>query len=338
MKMTYGATAWVSGHAGLAFLVVLAVLLAGCGGEALGGRQKVRVGFIPEVGQAVPLVGYSRERGVFEKDMPDLSLQHKAFRTGAEVVAALRAGDLDMAFVGPAPVITAFWERGDIVILAGSTSGGDILLARPGAKVASVTDLSGKTVAVRELGSTEDVLLRFQMALNGLRSKDAGGKVDIQAMEGKDIVAKLVDGQIDAACVSEPWASRLEREAGATVLLGSAEIFNEGRYPGAVLVARKDFAEANPATVQAFADSAKNLAEAVGKDPESYVSVLAREIRSHSGDRVTEEEVRRSLKRCRFTPQVTQHEVHVFANLIEVAGYKQDMTASLDGVLWRPTP
>ncbi len=314
-------------------------VLAGCAktGDA-GGKPVVRVGFLPNVTQAVPLVGFSRERKTFEKAMPSVSVEPKVFNAGPGAIEAIRAGAVDMAYIGPAPAITAYWKGQDIVILAGSVSGGSVLVARPGVGIDSVADLAGKKVAVPQVGNTQDVLLRYQLALNGLRSAESGGKVTVQPIPNPDILALFQRGQLDAALVPEPWGSRMEREAGARVLLGSAEIFNEGRYPVTVLVARKDYAEQNPEIVKAFVEANRSLAEEIGRDPGAVAKLLVEETRRHTGQRVPEDDIRRALRRCQFTPEITQHSVHVFANLVEVAGYKTDITASLDGILWRPTP
>jgi ABC-type nitrate/sulfonate/bicarbonate transport system substrate-binding protein len=100
----------------------------------------------------------------------------------------------------------------------------------------------------------------------------------------------------------------------------------------------KEFAEKNPDAVKAFVAANRQLSDEIAKDPGAAAPVLVNEIRRLSGQKVSDEIIRRALKRCRLTPDITQHDVHVFANLVEVAGYKSDITASLDGVLWRSTP
>lgn len=320
-------------------LAVLALaVLAGCSGGGAGDRPVVRVGYMANVSHAAPLAGFSRERGSFAKAMPSVALEPRVFATGAESLEGIRAGTVDMAYVGPGPAITAYWEARDVVIVSGSVSGGSVLVVRSEAGIETVDDLKGKTVGVPHPGNSQDVLLRYQLALHGLRTAETGGPVTVLAVPAPEILARFQSGELDAALVPEPWGSRLEREAGARALLGSAEIFNEGAYPAAVLVARKVFAEQNPEIVRAFAEANRTVVEEIGADRDGTARILTGEIRRHTGQRVSEEDVRRGLRRCAFTPDITQHAVHVFANLVEVAGYKADPTASLDGILWSPAP
>jgi NitT/TauT family transport system substrate-binding protein len=135
--------------------------------------------------------------------------------------------------------------------------------------------------------------------------------------------------------VPEPWGSRLEREAGATVILGSAELFARGKYSAALLVARKDFVTAHPEAARALVEATNAITSRIAKDPQRIAGALARDIRRVSGKDVPEEDIRRALNRCRFTPDIRQQDLNIFANLVEVAGYKQDLTASLDGILWK---
>jgi NitT/TauT family transport system substrate-binding protein len=179
------------------------------------------------------------------------------------------------------------------------------------------------------------VLLRYQLADNGLRSTEDGGTVTVQTIENANLLPLFQRGQLDAACLPEPWASRLEREAGATVVLGSAQLFNGGQYSAALLVARKDFVTQHPEEARALARATDAITERIAKNPQAVAGRLASEIHRVSGKTVPEEDIRHALARCRFTNRIRQHDLSVFANLVEVAGYKKDPAASLDGILWK---
>jgi NitT/TauT family transport system substrate-binding protein len=319
--------------------LVGASALAGCsGGKApapKAGGTVVRLGYMPNVTHAAAIIGLSDAKGSYSETLPEASVEGKLFNAGPSIIEALRAGALDAAFIGPGPAINAYWRGGDIVILTNAVNGGSVLLARAGSDIKTVKDLAGKTVSVPQIGNTQDVLLRFQMADNGLRSSEDGGSVRVQPMENANILPLFQRDQLDAACVPEPWGSRLERQAGARVLLGSAQLFNDGNYSAALLVARKDFVTAHPEAVRALVRATDDITKRIAKDPQSIAPLLNREIQRVSGKAVPEEDIRRSLHRCRFTPDISRHEISVFANLVEVAGYKKDAAASLDGIQWK---
>jgi NitT/TauT family transport system substrate-binding protein len=320
-------------------VLAVAAALAGCsGGPARapkGGDAAVRLGYMPNVTHAAALIGLSDGKDGYAATLPKTVVRGTLFNAGPAIIEALRAGALDAAFIGPGPAITAYWRGKDVVILTNAVDGGSALVARAGSNVKSVKDLGGKKVSVPQVGNTQDVLLRYQLADNGLRSTEDGGTVTVQTIENANLLPLFQRGQLDAACLPEPWASRLEREAGATVVLGSAQLFNGGQYSAALLVARKDFVTQHPEEARALARATDAITERVAKNPQAVAGRLASEIHRVSGKTVPEEDIRHALARCRFTNRIRQHDLSVFANLVEVAGYKKDPAASLDGILWK---
>lgn len=319
-------------------LVAMAAALVGCGGSPPApkpGAEVVRLGYMPNVTHAAVLLGLFDPRGGYGNLAPGISVQGKAFGAGPSIVEALRAGALDAAVIGSGPAINAYWRGRDIVVLTNLVNGGSALVVRSGSGVSSVKDLAGRKVAVPQTGNTQDVLLRYQMADIGLRATDRGGEVSVQTIESANVLSLFRRGQLDAACVSEPWVSQLEREAGATVLLGPRELFNNGGYSAALLVARKDFVAKHPAAVRALVKATDSLTTKIAADPVAFAPALTADIRKASGRQIPERDIRRALTRCRFTSEMDSRSLRMFANLVEVAGYKKDLTASLDGILWK---
>lgn len=319
-------------------LAALAATLSGCAGRQAApksGDSAVRLGYMPNVTHAAVLIGLAAPDGGYATLAPEIALEAKAFNAGPAIVEALRAGALDAAVIGPGPAINAFWRGKDIVVLTNLVDGGSVLVARAGSNIKRVEDLAGRKVAVPQIGNTQDVLLRYQMAQKGLRPSSDGGQVAVQPIENANVLPLFERGQLDAACVPEPWASRLEREAGATVVLAPADLFRGGRYSAALLVARKEFVTQHPEAARALVRATNAMTARIAKDPQAATGALVAGIQSASGKKVPEADIRRALKRCRFTPDIGQQDLNLFANLLEVAGYEHDATASLDGILWK---
>lgn len=294
--------------------------------------RTVRVGYAPNVTHAVGIVGFCPQKQSYYKAFPGVAFNNKLFLAGPSAIEAIRAKCIDLAFVGAGTAIAAYVRGRDIVVLANTATGGSVLVARKDSGIKAVSDLQGRKVAVPQLVNTQDVLLRYELALHGLRPEDRGGKVILIPLDNQDLLGVFLQKKIDAACVPEPWGSWLVAAAGAKVILGSGEMFNEGDYPVTLLVARKEFADANPQFVRRFRDVTREITLGIAKHKMTYVSILQSEIKRLSGCSMSKEVIASALKRCRFTPRVDDHDLAVFARLVDVAGYLP-AGSKLDGII-----
>ncbi len=311
-----------------------AALLAAAGLARAGDPSVVRVGYFPNVTHATGIVGFSPQKHTYYKKFPSVRFDNKLFNAGPAAIEALRAGALDMSFMGAGPAVNAFLRGKDIVILTPCVTGGSTLLIRKGSGIRSVADLAGRKVAIPQVGNTQDVLLRYQLALNRLRPVDRGGSVNVLQQENADILSLFQRNQLDAACVPEPWGSRLQKEAGATVLMDWRQLFANGDYPTTVLVARKDFADRNADFVRRFVKVTNSITSDIAARTQGYAPMLNSEIKRLSGKGLSGDIITAALKRCRFTTKLSQHDLHVFENLLVVAGFQKD-AVPLDGILWK---
>ncbi len=81
---------------------------------------------------------------------------------------AMMAGDLDVAYVGAAPVLTALSQGLDAKIVEPVQINGSSLVLRPEYKYESPKDLKGLNIATYPPGSIQDTLLREWLKENGL--------------------------------------------------------------------------------------------------------------------------------------------------------------------------
>src|SRR4051812_47374150 len=118
------------------FAAFVALALAGVGCDRPSSAAKsgepaeVRVGYFANVTHAQAVLGVAS--GDFERALAPAKLSPKVFNAGPSVIEALFAGQLDVAYVGPGPVLTAH-ERSKgqgIRVLAGSAANGVVIVAR----------------------------------------------------------------------------------------------------------------------------------------------------------------------------------------------------------------
>lgn len=294
--------------------------------------RTVRVGYAPNITDAVGIVGFSPQKRTYYNAFPNVTFNNRLFLAGPAAIEAMAKNEIDMAFVDGGAAIAAYSRTPDLVVLTGTTAGGTVLVGRKGSGITSVADLEGKRVAVPQDGSTQDTLLRFLLALNGIRPETKGGKVAVMAIENPELLGLFLGKKLDAACVPEPWGDYLVKEAGATVILGSGQIFNEGEYPATLLVARKKFADDNPRFVRKFREVTRDIAGRLTRQKLGYAPLLKSEMKRLSGRDMSADTIANSLKRCRFTTKTNAHDLAVFAKLVDVAGYLTP-GAKLDGIM-----
>ena len=243
----------------VAIIATLAAgVLAGCGAKTSGGTNKatdattVRIAYFPNITHSQALVGM--EEGKFQKALGDKTkIEWKQFNAGSSEIEAFLAGSVDIGYIGPGPAINGYTKsKGDLQVIAGATDSGAVLVSRKGENIKDVKDLANKKVAIPQFGNTQDLTLRFLLQNNGLQDKTKGGNVEIVAADNPDIVALLDKGSIDAALVPEPWGSRIEKEASADLVLDSNKVWRNGKYPTALVVARKEFIKDHPDVIEKF--------------------------------------------------------------------------------------
>jgi NitT/TauT family transport system substrate-binding protein len=247
-------------HLLVSCIAVTALLAFACGsdhdgGAAASGRGTdtvtLRLGYFANITHAQPQVALAR--GTYQEALgADVRLETQTFNAGPDVITALFAGDIDASYIGPNPAINGFVRSDgrELRIIAGATSGGAGLIVRPGAGISTPADFSGKRVATPQLGNTQDVALRAWLDENGLNAREQGGDVDVVPTANADTLTLFQSGDIDAAWVPEPWATRLELEAGGVEFLDEKELWPDGQFVTTHLIVRTGFLEDHPDIVE----------------------------------------------------------------------------------------
>ena len=243
--------------------------LAGCAAPSSpsGAAVTLRLGYFANITQAPALVGL--KSGLFADALgTDTTLETVVFNAGPEAVEALFAGAIDAAFIGPNPAINAYTRSGGraLRIVSGSTSGGAFLVVSR--DVSSVGDLEGRTVASPQLGSTQDVAVRWWLATQGYATDGSGGgAIAVVPQPNADALTAFKQGQIAGAWVPEPWATRLILEGGGHVLVDERDLWPAGTYPSTELVVSAQFLDDHPDQVDALLQGLVASIDLIAADP-----------------------------------------------------------------------
>jgi NitT/TauT family transport system substrate-binding protein len=235
--------------------VSVALLAAGCGssGSGSGGtadpQVTLRLGYLENITHATALVGV--KEGFFTKNLGHgVTLKLYPFSTGTEEATALLAGQLDAAYVGPNPTISA-WQKSqgtEIKVISGAASGGASLVVKAG--ITKAAQLKGQKLATPSLGNTQDVALRYWLKQQGLTATSTGGgDVDITPTSPNSAaVLEFKSGQIAGGWEPAPYDAELVADGGH-VLVNEASLWPGGKFVTTNLVVTQKFLAANPTVV-----------------------------------------------------------------------------------------
>ncbi len=138
-----------------------------------------------------------------------LKVEEKIYEKGIDAMAAIKAGEIDLAAGATDAAIAAHANGTPLYIVAGVGRGGSMLLGRKDRGLAKSADLKGKRVAVLQ-GSAQELMLYAELVQHNLTwSVNPGQDVIIVQTKASAEANKLLEaGTVDAACESDPYASQ----------------------------------------------------------------------------------------------------------------------------------
>jgi NitT/TauT family transport system substrate-binding protein len=225
-------------------LAAVATVAAGVAiGRKSDASQVLRVGVMANLTHAPMLAGLGSGR--IAQALAPVSIESRVFRAGPRVTEALIGDAIDVGTTGPAPAVVhharhSSGGRGGLRILSGCSSGGASLIVTQRSRISAAEHLHGKSLAVTQIGTTQDLALRSYLADHALKDTTAGGNVRVMAVTGATILAQMKSGELDGAWLPEPWATRVVRELDAVRFIDERDLWPERRFSTAVLVARAD--------------------------------------------------------------------------------------------------
>lgn len=286
-------------------LLALAALLAlaGCGKKAAD-LTVLRVGYFPNITHAQGVIGRAlteEGKGWFEQRLgPGIKVQWFAYNAGPTAMEAMIAGSIDMTYVGPNPALNAYMRsRGDeIRVIAGAAEGGAALLVRPAANINTPADFRGKKIATPQFGNTQDIAARVWLKAQGFNVTQTGGDVSVLPTANPDQLLLFRQGGIDAVWTVEPWASRIEREAGGKSFLEQNDAITT------ILVASTAAMKDKRQLVQKFLQAHRELTTWINHNPAEAQQLVQRGISDTVKREIPLDLVQASWKRLHFTSEI----------------------------------
>jgi taurine transport system substrate-binding protein len=217
-------------------------------------------------------------------------IDFRKFNSGADVLAAIASGDVQIGYVGSSPFAAATSRGLDVKAfhLASISGTDEALVVRNGSGIVSLKDLKGKKLAAAPV-STDHYQLLALLKQQGLSEKD----VQVFTIPQPEIVAAYNRGDIDGGFVWDPALTELKKTG--KVIITSKEVAERGAPTFSAWVATGAFARDNAPFLKAYAgviekystsfakdkaawgadsDNAKALAKLLGGTPADFAAAL----------------------------------------------------------------
>jgi NitT/TauT family transport system substrate-binding protein len=209
-------------------LVAIALLLitAGCtqpGTNTTVPIKELRIGYQPSTHQMAEVT--AMVKGWWQQDLAPygvVNVSDKVFPSGPPEMQAMLAGELDVAYVGAAPVLSALTTGLDAKIVAGVNTQGSDLVVRNDLDYTGPQSLKGTTIGTFPPGSIQDTVLRDWLKKNNLTpDKD----VFIKGMTPGDAVTAILAGKVDGVFLPTPSPSTVVNQGKGKVIVQSGEMY-----------------------------------------------------------------------------------------------------------------
>jgi NitT/TauT family transport system substrate-binding protein len=273
------------------------------GGNIQTSEQKtLRIGYFPNINHAQAVIGLGR--GDFQKALGDnVEVKTQIFNAGPSAMEALFANQIDVTYIGPNPAINGYVQsNGEALrIISGAASGGAVFVVRNDSGINSPQDLANKKFSSPQLGNTQDVALRKYLLDNGYETKENGGNVEVIPAKTADIVSLMIKNEIDGAWVPEPWGAKLIKEANAKVLVDERDLWPNGQFVTAHIIARTDYIEKNPDVIKKLLGAHIDMTSWINNNRNEALQIFNTELNKLMGQTIPEDELREGISRIELT-------------------------------------
>jgi ABC-type branched-subunit amino acid transport system substrate-binding protein/ABC-type taurine transport system substrate-binding protein len=208
----------VSGDGQATSLDALIILQSATGKAAE--KTHLRIGYQPSTHQLAEMVAI--EKGWWEEDLADFGITEVTdhqFPSGLPEMQSMMAGDLDVAYVGVTPPITAIAQGLDAKIVAAVQTQGSDLVLRPEINYTSPSNLFGLKIATFPPGSVMDIVLKKFLTDNNVSN------VTIVSMGPEDAIEAIENGSVNGTFLPHPCPAMIELDGNGSSVVRSGAMW-----------------------------------------------------------------------------------------------------------------
>ena len=292
-------------------------LLSACAGETTGAsdnKSKVVIGYFPNLNHAPAMV--AKEKQLFEKQLgDDVEVEYMTFSGGSDFMTALAAGEIQGGLVGPGPAMNSYISGVDVKLLAAASTGGTVIMSRKDSNIKKPEDIDGHSFISPHVGCTHDVQFETYMKENlDLTSNRTGGTMKHVTGKPAQYTTMFENGDVDVATAPEPWASVLEAEQNANVVIDTEDITFGETLPAAVFVASDAFIEESPKQAQALIDAHEEAIDIINDNPDEAIDLIIQEIDDVTGQKLERPIMESAWERTFYTADFDEDVIQQFGD------------------------
>ena len=212
----------------------------------------------------------ARTHKLFEK--AGLAPTYVKFAAGAPMIAAADSKSVDVTTPGTVPFLAGLAQGVDWVIIGIDTelATAEGFVARKDGGINTLADLRGKTIGYFRASTSHYglamALKKFNIPLD---------QVKLLHMPPAQQVAAMINKNIDAAAVWEPWLQKMVHEANGKIIAMEADI---GVFTAeATYAVRRDWLRDNRETARRFLEALRLAYDVLEKDRTPSIKVFAEE-------------------------------------------------------------
>ncbi|MCD4767099.1 MAG: ABC transporter substrate-binding protein [Methanosarcinales archaeon] len=262
-----------------AILITGIILLSGCTApqedeDEPTGLTELRFGYQPSTHQIAYMAADAKGWWLEDLEPYDItSTKDYLFPTGAPEMLAMLAGEIDVAYVGSTPPLSAIDQGLKAKIVAGAqTQGSDLVLAND-LPYESPQDLVGLTIATFPPGTLQDTVLRKWLLDNDI---DPMENVTILGMGGAEAITSLASGNVDAVFLPHPNPTVIESEGYARVVVQSGEMWPD--HACCVVLVTQELIDEHPDIVEQIIRTHIKATQYIIDNPDEAAQIFSDDI------------------------------------------------------------
>ncbi len=264
-----------------AILITGIILLSGCTApqeeeDEPTGLTEIRFGYQPSTHQVAYMIADAKDWWLEDLAPYGItSTKENQFPSGAPEMQAMLAGEIDVAYVGAAPVIPAIDQGLEAKIVAGVNSQGSDLVIAKDLSYESPEDLKGLVIGTYPPSTMQPTVLKKWLVDNGI---DPDNDLTIKHMGGPALaVSAFSSGDLDAVFLPHPFPTILESEGTGKIVVQSGEMW-EGHACCVMLVSEKLIKE-HPDIVEQIVRTHINATQYSLENPDETVQIFSDKIK-----------------------------------------------------------
>ncbi|MCL4376773.1 MAG: ABC transporter substrate-binding protein [Actinobacteria bacterium] len=213
------------------------------------------------------LVWIAKGKGFFEEEGLDIEL--KKYPSGKLALMGLINNEVDLCATADIPIMSSCFERSDFLILCTIANSDNALwiIARKDKGITKPEDLRGKKIATQKNSAAHFFLCMFL-----LHNQIPDSEVYISYMEAVDLPNALINGEIDAFCLRNPYIQEAKDALGEN----AQEFFGPGIYRQTFnIIGKKDFVYKKPELIEKVIKAVIKAEELADKDKDQAIKITA---------------------------------------------------------------